>query len=207
MIPRLLMAAIVTLVACIGPFGLPNPANAQSAAPPRIGVLLVARTPEDRQFQAFRRALSDAGYSEGRNLVIEWRFSGGDYTRMPELVADLVQRKIEVLVVDTTLATQAAKRATSTIPIVMTSIADPVGSGLVASLAHPGGNVTGLSTMTTELVGQKLQLLKDIVPQLTRVASLGNPDSPYTRKVVKELKVAAASLSIELNVVNAQSSH
>jgi putative ABC transport system substrate-binding protein len=124
--------------------------------------LLVARTPEDRQFQAFRRALSDAGYSEGRNLVIEWRFSGGDYARMPELVADLVHRKIEVLVVDTTLATQAAKRATSTIPIVMTSIADPVGSGLVASLAHPGGNVTGLSTMTIELVGQKLQLLKDM---------------------------------------------
>jgi putative ABC transport system substrate-binding protein len=140
-------------------------------------------------------------------LVIEWRFSGGDYARMPELVADLVHRKIEVLVVDTTLATQAAKRATSTIPIVMTSIADPVGSGLVASLAHPGGNVTGLSTMTIELVGQKLQLLKDIVPQLTRVATLRNPDSPYTRKVIEQLKVAAPSLSIELSVVNARTSN
>jgi putative ABC transport system substrate-binding protein len=114
--------------------------------------------------------------------VIEWRFSSGDYSRVPELIAELVQRKIEVLVVDTTLSTQAAKRATSTIPIVMTSIADPVGSGLVASLAHPGGNVTGLSIVTTDLVGKRLQLLKDIVPRLARVAVLGNPDSPYTRR-------------------------
>ena len=105
---------------------------------------------------------------------------------------------------ESTLATQAVKRATSTIPIVMAIVADPVGSGLVASLAHPGGNVTGLSLMMAELSAKRLQLLKETIPRLTRVAVLWNPDTPSHPKVVEELKAAAPSLSIELNFVGAR---
>ena len=138
------MRALVTLVAYLGALGLASAADAQQPeSPPHIGVLLGAFSPEDKELQAFRQRLLDAGYSEGRDLVIEWRFANGDYARIPELVADLVQRKVDVIVSDSTQGTQALKRATSTIPVVMTSIADPVGSGLVVSLAHPGGNVTG----------------------------------------------------------------
>jgi putative ABC transport system substrate-binding protein len=180
----------------------------QPASPRRIGVLLVARSPEDKEEKAFRQGLLDAGYSEGRDLVIEWRSTNGDYTRVQELVADLVQRKVEVIVVDSTLATQAAQRATSTIPIVMTSIADPVGSGLVASLAHPGGNVTGLSLMAAELGAKRLQLLKQTIPRLARVAVLWDPDN-YTSEKIRDriredLKEAARSLSIELKFVVAR---
>ena len=164
--------ALIALAVSLGLFGLSSTADAQQPAPARrIGVVLVARSPDDKEWQAFRQGLLELGYAEGRNLVIEWRFSSGDYARVPELVADLVQRRVEVIVVDTTVATQTAKRATSTIPIVMTSIADPVGSGLVASLARPGGNITGLSIMATDLGGKRLQLL-GIDPRLARVAVL-----------------------------------
>jgi putative ABC transport system substrate-binding protein len=205
MIRGLFAFAISGLVACLGLLNLSSAADAQQAAATRrIGVLLLARSPESEEAQVFRRALLGAGYSEGSDVVIEWRSADGDYGRVPELVADLVQSKVDVVVVESTVATQAAKRATSTIPIVMTSTADPVGSGLVANLAHPGGNVTGLTIMTTDLVGKRLQLLKDMVPRLARVAVLGNPDSPYTRKVSEELKAVAPSLSIKLNVLSAR---
>jgi putative ABC transport system substrate-binding protein len=191
--------AIVALVACLGLFGLPSAADAQQpVSPRRIGVLLVAFSPESKVAQAFRQGLLDAGWAEGRDVVIEWRSASGDYARVPALVADLVQRKVEVIVVNGTVATRAAKRATSTIPIVMAIVADPVGSGLVASLAHPGGNITGFSLMTTELSAKRLQLLKETVPRATQVAVLWNPDTPYSPKVIEELKAAAPSLSIEL---------
>ena len=144
--------ALAALIACLGPFGLASAADAQQpASPRRIGVLLAVVPPESKEAQAFRQGLLDAGYTEGRDVVIEWRSANGDYKLAPELAAELVQRKIDVIVADTTLATQAAKHATSTIPIVMAIVADPVGSGLVASLAHPSGNVTGLSLMLAEL--------------------------------------------------------
>ncbi len=136
--------------------------------------------------------------------MIEWRFAKGDYARIPELVTDLIQRKVDVIVVDGTQGTQALKRATSTIPVVMTSIADPVGSGLVASLAHPGGNVTGLTIMTADLSAKRLQLLKEAIPRLTRVAVLWNPDTPPHTKAIQELKAAAPSLSIELSFMDAR---
>src|SRR6476620_9062925 len=143
MIRALLALAIATLVAYLGPFGLPGSADAQRPAPPRrIGVVLGGFLPEGKEAQQFRQGLREAGYTEGRDVVIEWRPTKGDYSRIPELVEDLLERKVEVIVVDSTVATQVAKRATSTIPIVMADIADPVGSGLVGSLAHPGGNVT-----------------------------------------------------------------
>jgi len=193
---------LAALTACIGLFGLASAADAQQPASPRhIGVLLVARSPESEDWQAFRQGLRDAGYVEGRDVVIEWRFANGDYARVPELAADLVKSKVEVIVVDSTLAARAVKRATSTIPIVMAIVADPVGSGLVTSLAHPGGNVTGLSMMTTELSAKRLQLLKEAIPRVARVAILWNPDTPWHTKVVEDLKAVAPLLSIELAFV------
>lgn len=173
----------------------------QQGAPRRVGVL-VWGTPESKSAQQFRLGLRDAGYVEGRDVVIEWALASGDYARVPELVADLLTRKIEVIVVSSTVAAQSAKRATSTIPIVMILVADPVGSGLVATLAHPGGNVTGLSTMTTELSAKRLQLLKEGIPGLTRVAVLWNPDALFHTKMIEELSAAAPSLSIALTVLS-----
>jgi len=191
----------------LGPFGLSSTADAQQpAAPRRIGVLLVNSSPESKEAQAFRQGMEDAGYAEGRDVVIEWRSAGGDYNRVPELAASLVKRKVDVIVVDSTPGAQAIKRATSTIPIVMAIVSDPVGSGLVTSLAHPGGNVTGLSSMGSELSAKRLQLLKEAIPGLTRVAVLRNPDMPYHTQVVEDLKTVAPSLSIELSVVGARTS-
>jgi len=202
---RRLARGLSFLTACFGPLALGGVVEAQQSESPRhIGVLLVARLPQAKELQGFRQGLQDAGYSEGRDLIIEWRFARGDYNRVPEFVAELIQRKVEVIVVDTTLATQAVKRATSTVPVVMTSIADPVGSGLVPSLAHPGGNITGLSLMMPDLSAKQLQLLKQTVPQATRVAVLWNPETPYSPRVIESLKAAAPSLSVELKFVAAQ---
>jgi putative ABC transport system substrate-binding protein len=176
----------------------------QPAALRSIGVLLVAASPGDVLAQQFRQGLIEAGYSEGRDVVIEWRSADGDFARVPSLVADLVQRKVDVIVVETTPATLAAKNATSAIPIVMTIVSDPVGSGLVTSLARPGGNVTGFSLMTTDLSAKRLQLLKETIPRLIRVAVLWNPDTPSHPKVIDELRAAAPSLRIELNFASAR---
>jgi putative tryptophan/tyrosine transport system substrate-binding protein len=204
MIRSLLAFALVTLLVA-QPFGFASAADGPQSAPPRrIGVLLVARSPESRDVQEFRRGLLDSGYSEGRDVVIEWRSANGDYTRVSKLATDLVQRKVDVIVVESTPAAKAARRATSTVPIVMAIVADPLGSGLVASLAHPGGNVTGLSMMTTDLSAKWLQLLKETIPRLTRVAVLWNPDTLFHTMVLKDLKAAAPSLSIELTFVSAR---
>ena len=197
------MSSLAALAASPAIVFKPQSAYAQQpASPRRIGVLFGALSPESKEAQAFRQGLLDAGYSEGRDVVIEWRTASGDYARLPELAADLVRSKVEVIVVQSTPAAQAAKRATSTIPIVMATVADPVGSGLVASLAHPGGNVTGLSTMVVELSAKRLQLLKEALPRVARVAVLWNPATPY--HAVEDLKAAAPSLSIELNFVAAR---
>ena len=176
----------------------------QPESPRRIGVLLGALSPESKEGQAFRQGLLDAGYVEGRNVVIEWRTASGDYSRLPQLAADLVQRKVEVIVVQSTSAAKEAKSATSIIPIVMATVADPVGSGLVANLAHPGGNVTGLSTMVVELSAKRLQLLKEARPRVARVAVLWNPATPFHPKVIDDLMAVAPSLSIELNFAAAR---
>ena len=178
----------------------PIAARAQQAGAVRhIGVLLVGLRPDGREAKQFRLGLRDLGYSEGRDVVIEWRSANGDYDRLPNLVADLVQRRVDLIVQDSTVGTEVTKRATSTIPIVMALVLDPVGSGLVRSLASPGGNITGLSMMATELYPKRLQLLKDVNPQLTRAAVLWNPDHPFHVKAVESLKRIAPSLSIELS--------
>jgi putative ABC transport system substrate-binding protein len=199
---RVFAFVLLVLVACLGSFGFARAADAQQpASPRRIEVLLTTFSPESKEAQAFRQGLRDAGYVEGRDVVVEWRTVIGDYARIPESVADLVQRKADVIVSDSTIGTRALKRATSTIPIVMATVADPLGSGFVTSLAHPGGNVTGLSTMMTELSAKRLQLLKEAITRAVRVAVLSNPDTPYVPKMIEELKAAAPSLSIELKFV------
>ena len=129
------------------------------------------------------------------------RYASGDYARVAQLAVDLVQSNVSVIVANGTVATREAKRATSTIPIVMVLAADPVGSSLVSNLAHPGGNVTGNTIMSPDLTAKRLQLLKEIVPQATRVAVLWHPDSPYSQKVVEQLRAAAPMLSIELKFI------
>ncbi|MGH8611439.1 MAG: ABC transporter substrate-binding protein [Gammaproteobacteria bacterium] len=202
---RAFVSGLAALAASPAVVFKPRSAYAQQSASPRhIGVLLAVFSPESKEVQAFREGLRDAGYVEGRDVVIEWRSATGDYARVPELAADLVQRKVDVIVVESTVAAQAVKRATSTIPIVMAVVADPIATGLVANLAHPGGNITGLSGMGVEFSAKRLQLLKETIPRLTRVAVLGNPANPWHTKVVEELKAAAPSLSIELSVVGAR---
>ncbi len=208
MIRRLSRRAFVSSLAALAasPAIVINPQSAyaqQPAAPRRIGVLLTSST-EDKDVQLFREGLRDAGYAEGRDMVIEWRSANGDYARIPELVADLVKRNVDVIVVESTRATVLLKRATSTIPIVMASVADPLGSGLVTSLAHPGGNVTGLSLMQAELSAKRLQLLKEAIPRLTRVAVLWNPATPWHPKAIAELRGSAPALSLKLSFVGAR---
>jgi putative ABC transport system substrate-binding protein len=171
----------------------------QATAPRRVGFLLVGLSPESKEVQVFRRELRKAGYIEGRNLMMEWRSAKGDYDRVPALVEDLIRSNVDVMVHDSTIGTQVAKRTTSTTPIVMALVLDPIGSGLVESLRHPGGNITGLSMMAMELYPKRLQLLKEIHPQLTRAAVWWNPDHPFHPKAVEEVKAAAPSLSIELS--------
>jgi ABC-type uncharacterized transport system substrate-binding protein len=161
----------------------------------------VSFSPEDKEAQAFRQGLRDAGYTEGRDVVIEWRSANGDYDRVPRLVTDLLQHKVDVIVTDVTFSARAALRGTSTTPIVIAIAADPVGSGLVTNLARPDANITGLSLMIAELVTKRLQLLKEAMPRATRVAILWNPTTPYHTKAVQDIKAAAPAMSIESTFV------
>jgi len=201
---RAFTLALGTFAAGPGLGGLAGPAAAQSPSPRRIGVLLVLLSPSGKEAQALRQGLRDAGYVEGRDVVIEWRSAEGDYARLPRLAAELVERQVDLIVADTTPATRAAQRATSTIPIVMAIVADPVGDGLVGNMSQPGGNVTGLSIMLAELSIKRLQLLKEAMRSVTKVAVLWNPPTPYHAKAIENLKAVAPSLGIELSLVSAR---
>jgi len=170
--------------------------------PRRVAVLSVGFEPAGKEAQAFRSGLRDAGYSDGSDLLIEWQSAHGDYTRVPRLAQSLVEHRPDVIVGGSTIATQALQRATSSIPIVMAAVADPIASGLVTNLAHPDGNTTGLAPMTVELSAKRLQLLKDLLPEVTRVGVLGNPDTPYTRKVLEDVRAAAVNLGIEIRFIS-----
>ena len=137
---------------------------------------------QSARIEAFRQGLRELGYVEGKNIVIEWRCAEGKLDRLPALAAELVRLKVDVIVSAGPTATRAAKEATATIPIVMALDADPVGSGFVASLARPGGNITGLSTLAPEISGKQLELLKEIIPKLSRVAVFGNSTDQATHK-------------------------
>jgi putative ABC transport system substrate-binding protein len=153
---------------------------------------------------AFRQQLSKLGWIEGQNIAIEYRFAEQKAERLPELVADLVRLKVDLIVVSGTLSGVAAKSATTTIPIVMTNATDPVGAGLVTSLAQPGGNVTGLSTLTAELNTKRLEILKDAIPRLSRVGLLRPGASELMDLQMKELRAAAPALKLKLEEIETQ---
>lgn len=201
---KLLAAYVIALVMLGAAMALVHPARTEAAELRHIGVLLVGRSAGSKDAQHLRQALLEAGYAEGRDIAIEWRSANGDFGQIDRLVADLVQRKVDVIVVDSTLATQVLKRTTSSIPIVMALVADPVGSGLVTNFAHPGGNITGLSMMIPEMNLKRLQLLKEAMPQIRRVAVLWNPATPWHAKAIEDLKAAAPSLSLDIRFVAAR---
>ena len=150
--------------------------------------------------EAFRQGLRELGYVEGRNMIIEYRWAAQKEERLPELAAELVRLKVDVIVTSAAPPIEAAKRATSSIPIVMAAAADPVGSGLVSSLARPGGNVTGLTALSTDLAGKRLQLARELVPKATRVAVLAYHGTAATRLFLEQMRAAAQQLGIQLVV-------
>ena len=158
------------------------------------------------RIEAFRQGLRDLGYVVGENIIIEWRSGQGKRERWDELAAELVRLKVDVIVTGGQSMTQAAKKATSTIPIVMAQDSDPVGNGFVASLARPGGNVTGLSNLRPELSGKRLELLKEIVPEVSRVAVLANSNEPGNARIVKEIELPAEASGVQLQVLDVVSS-
>ena len=156
-------------------------------------------------WEAFRQELTKLGWIEGKNFTIDYRFAEQKPERLPELAADLVRLKVDLIVVSGTPPALAAKKATTTIPIVMTAVGDPVGEGLVASLARPGGNVTGFSSLSFELNTKRLEILKDAIPKLARVGLLRPPGDSITQDLqLKELRAAALALKIKLEEIDAQ---
>ena len=168
---------------------------------PRIGYLGGPNPLLERR-EAFLQGLRELGYIEGKNIIIEWRSGEGKSERVPGLAAELVRLKVDVIVTDGSNSTRRAKEATSTIPIVMTQDVDPVGRGIVASLARPGGNITGLSNLAPELSGKRLELLKETVPKLSRVAAFGTSNTPSTAPALKEMELAAGALGVKVQHVD-----
>jgi putative tryptophan/tyrosine transport system substrate-binding protein len=183
----------------------PLMARAQQKAMPVIGFLgITTAAIYTSRIAAFRAGLGETGYVEGRNVAIEYRWAEGHYDRLPELAADLVARKVDVIAASVDLAARAAKAATSTIPIIFTSGTDPVASGLVASLARPGGNLTGISIMTAELAPKRLELLCELVPQATVIALLVNANNSGGR-LIGDLQAVAQAKGLQLVVLKAGS--
>jgi putative tryptophan/tyrosine transport system substrate-binding protein len=156
--------------------------------------------------RAFLRGLSDLGWAEGKNVIIEYRYAEGMRDRLPGLVADLVRLKVDVIVTAVTADTLAAKNATKEIPIVMAAAGDPVATGIVRSLAQPGGNITGLSQMTPDLTGKRLELLKEIDPKISSVAVLFDPENPISILDLKETQLAGQKLRVEVIPLEVRSS-
>ena len=152
--------------------------------------------------EAFRQGLRDLGYVEGKNIVIEWRSAEGKADRLPALATELVHLKVDLIVTAGPLVTRAAKKATSTIPIVMAQDPDPVGNAFVASLARPGGNITGLSSLAPGLTGKQLELLKEIVPKLSRVAVFETSTRPGNAQTLREVEVAAGAFGVQLQYID-----
>jgi putative ABC transport system substrate-binding protein len=201
---RLALAVAVVLGVLCTPLG-PAAQDAKPGKIARIGRLSPLSAEAGMlNLEAFRKGLRDLGWIEGRDFAIETRFADGKPERLPELAEQLVRQRVDVLLVGSTPGALAAKKATSTIPIVMVTTGDPVGGGLVASLARPGGNLTGVTALGEVLTVKRLELLKEAVPRVTRVAVLTNPASPYTVSFLRERESAARALGVQLQVLQAQ---
>jgi putative ABC transport system substrate-binding protein len=167
-----------------------------------LGILANAVGMDEPILDAFRQTLRELGYVEGQNLRIEFRTARSDANRLPTLAEELVRLKVDTIFVTTTAAARALKRATSTIPIVM--VGNLLGSELTLNLAHPGGNLTGFSVVSRELTGKRLQILKEAIPRVTRVAVLWNPNSPDNAEAIKDLKLISSTLGVELDFMGAR---
>jgi putative ABC transport system substrate-binding protein len=194
---RLRRREFITLVAGLAAW----PLGARAQLPVkvwRIGVLSPGMSGESPPLQAFRQGLRDVGYVEGHNLVILWKFGEDSIDRLKILADEIIGSRVDVIFAINTSAAFAAKNATSTIPIVVTRVSDPIRTGLVASLSHPGGNVTGLTTISEELEGKRLELLREVLPRLARVAVLWNATNPGHSMNVLEMEAAAAQLGLQV---------
>jgi putative ABC transport system substrate-binding protein len=184
----------------------PFAARAQQKAMPVIGVLNTGSpSASSRPMGAFRQGLSEAGYVEGQNVAIEYRWAEGHYDRLPALAADLVGRKVDLIMASSPPSALAAKSATSTIPIVFRGGADPVGDGLIVSLAQPGGNLTGVSFVADELTAKRLELLSELVPRAGVIALLVNPNNASAERVIRDVQEAARTKGLQLHVLKAGS--
>src|SRR6266498_1450930 len=195
-------AAVLSILFVVVVLAVPVITEAQQPKKvPRIGFLttLSPSTISDR-IEAFRQGLRELGYVERKNIVIEWRYAEGKLDRLPALVSELVGLKVDVIVSGGTAATRPAKQATVTIPIVMAFDDDPIGSGFAASLARQGGNITGLSTQASEINGKRLDLLREIVPKLSRVAVLGTSTQPGNAQSLKEVELAQRRSERSFNI-------
>ncbi len=182
----------------------PRTLRAQQMTMPVIGYLSTGSPgPNAPSVAAFRQGLSETGYVEGQNVAIEYRGAEGRYDRLPALAADLVGRKVDVIAAASVPSARAAKSATSTIPIVFAIGTDPVGDGLVASLARPGGNLTGVTFMMTELMPKRLELLSELVPQVGVIALLVNPNNPNAERTMRDVQEAARAKGVQLPILKA----
>jgi putative ABC transport system substrate-binding protein len=189
----------IGLSVCAAVFVLCVSAQAQLKGKPKIGVL----TPAEQQWEgaAFREGLRKLGYIEGSNILIDVRSAEGKLERMPELAAALIHSGVDIIVSVNTPSTRAAMEATKTVPIVMAAIGDPVGLGIVTNLARPGGNVTGLSNMSGDLAGKRLELLKEAVPRAKRIAVMMHPDDPIVPVQIKDINATAPRMGVELEII------
>lgn len=193
------LALVSVTVVALALLAAPLTAKAQPAAKVyRIGYVR-AETPPPVDIEAFRQGLREHGYVEGKNVVIEYRWADGNEEKLRSLVAELIRLKVDLIVASAPAATRVAKEATTTIPIVMVLVADPVAFGFVASLARPGGNVTGFAFLLPEISGKRLDLLKEAIPKLSRVAVLWNAANPYKPVDLKEVQAAADALRVAVH--------
>jgi putative tryptophan/tyrosine transport system substrate-binding protein len=176
-------------------------ARAQSGKVPRIGVLLLGNPNPEPFLKAFRAGLNERGYMEGRNIALDIRSADGDMNRLNEAADEMVRLPVDILVAWQTLPATAARRATQSIPIVMAGVGDPVGSGLVESLARPGGNVTGIAGFGAELAGKNLELIRELMPQARRVGVLLNGPDPFSKPLREQAELAASKVGVTVHVV------
>ena len=193
----------VGIITFVITFAFCGVAGAQPANIPRIGYVSASPlSAQSARIEAFRQGLRELGYVEGKNIVIELRSGEGKSERVPALAAELVRLKVDIIVSAGSTVTRDAKEATVTIPIVMAQDTDPVANGFVTSLARPGGNITGLSTLSPELGGKRLELLKEIVPKLSRVAVLGTSTNPGNAQALRETELAAQAFGVKLQYLD-----
>jgi ABC-type uncharacterized transport system substrate-binding protein len=189
-----------------GAAAVPFAAHAQEPKTPTIGALVIGNINPEEFWREFRQGLRDLGYVEGQNIRFEFRSAEGHLDRLPELAAELVRLKVDVIVTWFTPTAVAAQQATHEIPIVMAETGDPVGTGLIASLPRPGGNVTGIASATAELAGKSVQLIRDMLPRARRVTALANAADPFSKPFLEQIKLGGEATGTTINSVRISSS-